>query len=179
MNLNKIALGIFLSFAAATIGTVANASTPDVVQDNGGKHVHSSNGNCVRTKWMVAHDVCGTHEVKNPTWIFFDFDKSNIRASELHTLNLVADHINSHGFQSVSIYGYADRLGSDSYNEKLSKKRAVAVLNFLKAKTDVEDMKVTLKAFGSHNPVKACEGVKDDLISCLQPNRRVEVLMKK
>jgi OOP family OmpA-OmpF porin len=75
----------------------------------------------------------------------------------------------------VDVTGYADRLGSTKYNQKLSEQRANAVRDYLVAKgIDAKRLKAYGK--GEANPVVTCNNKKRaDLIKCLEPNRRVEV----
>ena len=177
MNLYKLTLGVL--FSIILTASTASANHHRTVVDYKGKHVRSTNGNCVRTMWMSDHDACGKHDVLNPTWVFFDFNKSNIRESEMHKLNRVAHYINHHGIQTVNIHGYADRIGGHSaYNDRLSKRRAMTVYDYLQSRTNVEKMTADVEGYGATHQVKACHDVKEgELINCLQPNRRVEVFM--
>lgn len=75
----------------------------------------------------------------------------------------------------INIAGYTDRLGSYGYNEELSRKRAYAVKDYLVAK-GISAERIQAEGRGKSDPVKECRGVnRSDLISCLAPNRRVEV----
>ena len=75
----------------------------------------------------------------------------------------------------VDITGYADRLGSDQYNLKLSQRRADAVRTYLIAK-GIDGARLKAYGKGESNPVVTCTDKKRaDLIKCLEPNRRVEV----
>ena len=76
---------------------------------------------------------------------------------------------------NVTITGYADRLGSHKYNQKLSERRANAVKDYLVAK-GVAASRLNAVGRDSENPVVTCNNKKRaDLIKCLEPNRRVEV----
>lgn len=76
---------------------------------------------------------------------------------------------------NVAITGYADRIGSNQYNLKLSERRAVSVKNYLVNK-GVDSSRLKTEGRGEANPVVVCTNKKRaDLIVCLQPNRRVEV----
>lgn len=73
----------------------------------------------------------------------------------------------------IVITGHADRLGSQTYNQKLSEKRANAVAAYLKNKgvtTPVDTIGV-----GEKQAVKNCKNKlpRNKLIECLAPNRRV------
>ena len=75
----------------------------------------------------------------------------------------------------VVIIGYADRIGSDQYNQKLSERRAMAVKNYLVSK-GISGSRLDAQGRGEANPVVVCNDKnRPALIKCLEPNRRVEV----
>jgi len=81
--------------------------------------------------------------------------------------------------QSVIITGHADRLGSQSYNQKLSEKRASAVQAYLAGKGLKAEHIETMGA-GKTQPIKSCDDKlgRKKLIECLAPNRRVTIDVK-
>ena len=75
----------------------------------------------------------------------------------------------------VDITGYADRLGSAPYNQKLSERRANAVRDYLITR-GIDSGRLKAYGKGEANPVAVCtDKNRADLIKCLEPNRRVEV----
>ena len=76
----------------------------------------------------------------------------------------------------ILVYGHADRMGSQQYNQRLSQRRADAVRAYLVSK-GADGSKVQTLGFGHTQPVKSCPDQKQrkDLIECLAPNRRVVV----
>lgn len=76
---------------------------------------------------------------------------------------------------TLSVTGHTDRLGSDSYNQALSEKRALTVKQLLRE----QGIANVISAYGKGKaePVAACDKVapRAALIACLQPNRRVEI----
>jgi OmpA-OmpF porin, OOP family len=79
--------------------------------------------------------------------------------------------------ESISLTGYTDRLGSASYNAKLSQDRADTVKAYLQSKGVNAPM--TTAGRGPAEPVVQCAGSKPTpkLTECLQPNRRVEIVI--
>jgi OOP family OmpA-OmpF porin len=164
---------------AAPISAMA-MMTKDVVVDSNGKLVHSTFGDCVRTKWDVGTEKCKVQHMimkMDERIIYFDFDKSVLTATEKQKLDVLADALKTHNVTKVKIVGYTDRIGTHGYNQTLSHKRADAVKHYLDSKVKLQQSKVVLRGLGETNQVKACEGVKghNELVSCLAPNRRVEV----
>ena len=77
---------------------------------------------------------------------------------------------------SVTIVGYTDRIGSTTYNQKLSEERANSVKAYLQSK-GVAANRLTAVGKGEADPVVQCKDEKKRpaLIKCLEPNRRVEI----
>lgn len=77
--------------------------------------------------------------------------------------------------ENFTITGHTDRIGTQQYNQKLSKKRARAVAAYLQNKGMARGIK-TIGA-GESQPIKACgdKRGRKQLIECLAPNRRVVI----
>ncbi|HWX16844.1 MAG TPA: OmpA family protein [Chthoniobacterales bacterium] len=111
--------------------------------------------------------------------ILFDFDKSNLRPAAESTLAQVAKMIGSYPRAQVLIEGYTDSKGSDSYNAKLSDRRAVSVKNWF-AKHGVAANSMQTHGWGAAKPVASNthpDGSDDP--DGRQKNRRVEITIKK
>lgn len=111
--------------------------------------------------------------------ILFDFDKSNLRPAAESTLAQVAKMISSYPQATVLIEGYTDSKGSDSYNAKLSDRRAVAVKNWF-TKHGIASGSMQTHGWGAAKPVapnKYPDGSDDP--EGRQKNRRVEITIKK
>jgi OOP family OmpA-OmpF porin len=109
----------------------------------------------------------------------FDFDKADLKAEGKTAIDSqVVGKLTNVKLEIVLVTGHTDRLGSDSYNQKLSERRADAVRNYLVTKGIARD-KIETIGMGEKQPVVQCaqKNLKD-LIACLQPNRRVEVEAK-
>lgn len=106
----------------------------------------------------------------------FDFNKSAIRGDAKAKLDDLVGKVKSVNLEVVIAIGHADRLGSDSYNQKLSLRRSDSVKAYLVSK-GIPANRIYTEGKGEKQPVKACPAMKDrkQLIACLQPNRRVEI----
>ena len=105
----------------------------------------------------------------------FGFDSAKLNPNQ-PKLDDIANVLNANSsIDNVVISGYADRLGSDKYNQKLSERRAQSVKEYLVGK-GVAANRLNAVGKGEANPIVQCNNKKRaDLIKCLEPNRRVEV----
>jgi OOP family OmpA-OmpF porin len=62
---------------------------------------------------------------------FFDFDKATLRPEGKATLDELAQRLAVTQYDKLAIVGHADRIGPAAYNEKLSKRRASAIRDYL------------------------------------------------
>lgn len=75
----------------------------------------------------------------------------------------------------IKVTGWTDRLGSDSYNKRLSMARAQAVKNYL-ASHGVAADSIFAIGMGMAQPGTVCnEAERNALITCLAPDRRVSI----
>ncbi len=82
--------------------------------------------------------------------ILFDFDKADVSKMDMKIIRenvLPAVEYNS----TVQIYGYTDKIGDASYNQKLAKRRAEAVMNVLKK--EQPKAKYEIYGVGEHNAI--------------------------
>ncbi|MDO5090466.1 MAG: OmpA family protein [Cardiobacteriaceae bacterium] len=107
----------------------------------------------------------------------FDFNASTLRPGAQTSLDDLLGKIHARGDKhSITVTGYTDRLGDSAYNQRLSQARAETVRDYLIAGGISAD-RVNAVGRGEANPVSNCSSglSRGELISCLQPDRRVEV----
>ena len=106
----------------------------------------------------------------------FGFDKAKLQDGAKPVLDATAEKIKANPeLKLVMVTGHTDRLGSDSYNQKLSERRANVVKDYLVSQ-GVDASRLQTSGKGESEPVVTCNGAKSKkLIACLQPNRRVEI----
>lgn len=97
-----------------------------------------------------------------------------------HALNNAIAQIKElEGQEQVSVYviGHTDRLGDEAYNLDLSDKRAKSVVAYMLSR-GIKPVTINALGAGEYIPVKQCsEGNRKQVIQCLQPNRRVEIMI--
>ena len=113
--------------------------------------------------------------------VLFDFDKATIKPEAASALHNVAEIIKTKGIgRSARIDGHTDAKGNDTYNQKLSERRAASVKQWLMDKEGLANVKMTTQGFGATKPV--APNVKPDGSDDpdgRQKNRRVEIVLAK
>lgn len=108
----------------------------------------------------------------------FDFDKSVLKPAARAQLDRdVVGRLGScASISGVSVNGHTDRIGSASYNQKLSERRANVVRDYLISK-GMDRSKIETFGYGKTQPIKSCPDIKNfkELVACLAPNRRADV----
>jgi OmpA-OmpF porin, OOP family len=111
----------------------------------------------------------------------FKFDKSGrdqMLPGGAERLSAVVNRLKAYqSIQTLSIVGHTDRLGGEDYNNKLSAARASTVRAYLES-LGVKAATANALGKGEREPVtKNCSDKQSraDLISCLQPDRRVTI----
>lgn len=108
----------------------------------------------------------------------FDFDKAVLKPAGRQALDELAAQAQQVNLEVILAVGHTDRIGSDTYNQKLSERRAEAVKAYLVSK-GIDSNRVYTEGKGEAQPVTGnqCDNVRGRtaLIACLQPDRRVEV----
>ncbi len=106
---------------------------------------------------------------------FFDFDKATLKLEGAAALDEVAAQLAGTQYDTITIVGHTDRIGTVAYNQKLSERRADAMAQYLIGK-GVPAEKISASGLGEKNPTAQCSGQRGArLIACLQPDRYAEV----
>ena len=102
--------------------------------------------------------------------IYFDFDKSVVKAEYLATIGAHAAYVAAHGSARVTLEGHADERGTREYNLGLGERRGNAVSGLLSA-AGAMGGQLDNVSYGEERPV--CR-VSD--ANCWAQNRRVEIV---
>jgi len=82
----------------------------------------------------------------------FGFGRSELRPRAKPVLDRGAQQLNSIGSVPISIIGYTDSVGSDSYNYKLGLARATSVRDYL-VQAGVDPNRITVSSGGKSSPI--------------------------
>ena len=84
--------------------------------------------------------------------VFFDFDKSDLTDKALEVVQEAVHTAKTNGFVKVLVTGHTDTVGSDSYNQALSIRRAESVKDeMVKEGLDGSGIAIDGKSF--HDPL--------------------------
>jgi OmpA-OmpF porin, OOP family len=104
--------------------------------------------------------------------VFFDWDRSDLSAQGMQTLQQVASAYKQRGSARVVATGHADKSGPENYNMALSLRRANAVKNAL-VSNGVPATAIAVVGRGESQPlVPTADGVREP------QNRRVEIVLQ-
>ena len=191
-----------LLLAGLGMFAVTGQAATGYVDDSGGTAVRTAYGDCVHTqRWSIpnAIAVCDPEIVaardkasvaavevvmvtkKNPVLLeadtLFAFDSAELTDQGRALLDDMLGNLTAESLmeQKLQIRGYTDRIGDDTYNVELSKRRAAAVRDYLVTNGVVPSF-IDMQGLGNADPVVDCAGKRGaPLINCLAPNRRTEI----
>ena len=103
--------------------------------------------------------------------VFFDVDKSDIRADAQATLQKQAAWLAQYASKTLTVEGHADERGTREYNIALGAKRAQTVRDYL-ARNGIAPQRIRTISFGKERPVAVCND-----ISCWSQNRRAQTVL--
>lgn len=101
--------------------------------------------------------------------VLFDFNSTALRSSSRTSLREMADVFDKYPNTTISVQGHTDSIGSASYNERLSQRRASSVARYL------EDLNVSSSRIETVGYGKSRPKASNSTASGRQQNRRVEI----
>ena len=104
--------------------------------------------------------------------VLFDFDSAALRSASRQTLGSLAQNLRSYPDSLLDVEGHTDSTGTDSYNQRLSERRAASVADYL-IDQGVPASMITVWGFGETRPRSS-----NDTAEGRQLNRRVEIRIR-
>jgi outer membrane protein OmpA-like peptidoglycan-associated protein len=109
--------------------------------------------------------------IVNLSDVLFDTAKSTLKPGAREKLARVSGILVTHPDLKLEIEGHTDSVGSDSYNQSLSERRAESVRGYLVSQ-NIAAPTITVAGFGESRPVAT-----NDTAAGRQRNRRVELVV--
>ena len=106
-----------------------------------------------------------------PSNITFDFDSSTLKPQFTPILDNVAQTLTQYNQTVVEVAGHTDNVGTDSYNQALSERRANSVAAYLGSRGVMQQRMITVGA-GETRPIAS-----NDTDAGRAQNRRVEITL--
>jgi peptidoglycan-associated lipoprotein len=114
----------------------------------------------------------GFHHATDLADVHFEFDRADIRETDMPKLDANAAWLKANADQLVVIEGHCDERGTTEYNTALGDRRAKATKNYLVSR-GVAAARITVISYGEERP--ACAQHVDE---CWAKNRRAHFLVK-
>lgn len=152
------------SLPMAATETVTAVAMPG---DEDGDGVTDDKDACPGTPKGIAVDERGCWAMSSE--LLFDFDKSVIKTQFYPFLNETKKIFDDYPTMKVQIEGHADSTGTDAYNQKLSERRAKAVMNYLVKNVGIAAERLNAVGYGEAKPA-----FSNDTAEGRSKNRRVE-----
>ena len=105
--------------------------------------------------------------------VYFNFDKSEMQVEKNEKIDLLCDYLKKNPDSKVEVIGYTDAVGSKSYNDKLSLKRAKTVKRYM-TNQGVNESQIIINGYGEDNPVALNKKSGKYFEPSKKFNRRVE-----
>ena len=103
--------------------------------------------------------------------VYFEFNEYGLNSKAFSTIDNVIGHLKHKPNLSIEIKGYTDDVGTESYNNFLSRRRAKMVLEYMNSRGVPSDY-MKAKAYGSDNPVADNKNPNESWL-----NRRAEIIV--
>jgi len=103
--------------------------------------------------------------------VLFSTNRSQLASGGMRNVQKLADFLAQYPQQKVLVEGYTDSIGSDSFNQELSDRRAYAVRTALMDMAISSD-RIATRGYGETFPV-----ADNNTAASRQLNRRVEIIL--
>lgn len=153
----------------AVVGTVAGGAVGAIVgvmMDRQERELRQING--VNVSRTAANEL----NVSVQNEVLFDFNSAALRSNSRQALRDISGVFDRYPDTTIKVEGFTDSIGSASYNERLSERRADSVANYLE-NLRVHSGRIRTIGYGESHP-----RASNTTASGRQQNRRVEIHIK-
>ncbi|MDO6674230.1 OmpA family protein [Tenacibaculum sp. 1B UA] len=164
-----------------TAGPAANNGCP--WPDTDGDGVLDKDDKCPKEAGVASNNGCPEVVIKEEAVkklnefaraIYFNSGKTTFRKGVTGKLELIAGIMKEYPKANFSIQGHTDSSGSNKLNQRLSERRAKAVLDYLITKGGIDSKRLTSAGFGEDYPI-----ADNKTRAGRAENRRVEIKLVK
>ena len=128
--------------SAATTGEDLSESVPENMTDAG---IPTNERPVFDGDWEMDSDFFHSNTV------YFDFDRSEVKASERVKVEEVALYLQRESRNGVLVDGHCDERGTEEYNRALGERRALSVREYL-ARLGIDSSRIYTRSFGEDMP---------------------------
>lgn len=166
-------------FPAAPSAEIAPRREPVIAppKDSDGDGVIDELDKCPNTPQGALVDADGcpkelTREIRETLYVEFELDKTEVREAFFPEIEKLAKVMKQYPTSTILLEGHTDSTGSASYNQRLSKSRADAVMKVLINEFGIMRDRITTSGMGESQPVAS-----NDTPEGRAQNRRVEAIV--
>ncbi|MBE0487158.1 OmpA family protein [Marinobacter sp.] len=168
-------------FPAAPRSDIAMAPAQEPViappKDSDGDGVIDELDKCPNTPQGALVDADGcpkelTREIRETLYVEFELDKTEVREAFYPEIEKLAKVMKQYSTSTILLEGHTDSTGSASYNQRLSKSRADAVMKVLINEFGIVRDRITTSGMGESQPVAS-----NNTPEGRAQNRRVEAIV--
>jgi len=117
--------------------------------------------------------ITGPIEIEN---IYYQFDRWEIMKEATPALDKIIEVMKDNSSIVIELSSHTDALGSDSYNQSLSEKRAKFAVDYIVSR-GIDDKRLVAKGYGESKLLNECQEKSDCSEEQHQENRRTEFMV--
>lgn len=159
-------------YVGAVVGAIAGGAAGNYMDKQAAEMERKLAAEAAREELRITRMAGDALRVGVASDATFAFGKDNIRSEALATYAKIAAVLKDYDKTVVHIVGHTDSVGTDSYNQGLSERRASAVASYLMQQGLPAD-RIRQEGRGEREPIAS-----NDADSGRSKNRRVDIVIK-
>ena len=129
--------------------------------------------NIIMEELEIGKEITRTLNVNS---IYYDLDKSDIRADAALELDKIVEFLNDNPQIQLELGSHTDSRASNSYNLRLSQRRAESAVNYITS-NGIDPSRIIAKGYGETQLINECSNGVDCSEEKHQENRRTEFII--